>query len=305
MPHINVDPDYPNHPKTKRLVEELGPGASCLPIHLWCHAAKYHWRDGRLRNYGAAQLELAIGWWGEPGQAVAALTKSGFLGECKTGWKIHDWREYQGHIEHFKILAREGAKARWKTNPARRKSLDPQQLNMDATGICHTTALHSNTPDPVGGSQEGGGNGASNGTTTAALLELVPAKPPFGRAEFELAAKTESISGNDRDECWDYYASQDWRKSNGRGLGCDPRAVLRNWMHKKEEHGKRQSTDKTGGISPYGGVNRNIGTYNDGDGSKYRALLDRQSAELLQSCAERDARSSAAKSQGNGVAIPS
>lgn len=72
MTNLNLDPDYFDHPKTNRLIGLLGRGAEGLPIKLWCFCAKYRAKDGNLIGYSPQEIELAVKWWGKPGEAVDA-----------------------------------------------------------------------------------------------------------------------------------------------------------------------------------------------------------------------------------------
>lgn len=113
MPYLNLDLDYFDHPKTKRLVGLLGRGADVLPIRLWAYCGKYHAESGRLTGYSPQEIEKLIDWWGKSGEAVEALLKVGFL-EDKNGLQVHDWKEEQGHIHALKIRNKKVAKNRWK-----------------------------------------------------------------------------------------------------------------------------------------------------------------------------------------------
>ena len=113
MPSLNLDFDYFDHPKTKRLIGLLGRGAEVLPVRLWCYCGRYHKRDGSLTDYSPREIETLAGWWGAPGKAIAALVKVGFVDATATGHRIHDWQEHAGHLEHFHQAAKTAAAARW------------------------------------------------------------------------------------------------------------------------------------------------------------------------------------------------
>lgn len=128
MPSINLDLDYFTHPKTKRLVRLLGRGAEVIPIKIWCFCGRHHPETGILTETSGQEIEAMVGWWGRPGEAVAAMLEIGLLelvpspgvppiqGQAKDddkSFKVHDWLEWSGHLKRYKELGKKGAKARW------------------------------------------------------------------------------------------------------------------------------------------------------------------------------------------------
>jgi hypothetical protein len=114
MPALNLDLDYFDHPKTKRLVGLLGRGAEVLPIKLWAFCGKFHAESGRLTGYAAQEIESIVGWWGRPGDLMAALVRVGFVRqEGEEVFVVHEWAEHEGHIAAFKVRAKRAAGARW------------------------------------------------------------------------------------------------------------------------------------------------------------------------------------------------
>lgn len=117
MPDLNLDVNYFDHPKTKRLMGLLVRGAEVLPIKLWAYCGKVHADTGRLSGYSARELESVIGWWGKEGEAAAGLVRVGFLREIPeaegAGFEVVDWLEHQGHLAAFKRRARAAAAVRW------------------------------------------------------------------------------------------------------------------------------------------------------------------------------------------------
>lgn len=115
MPYLNLDLDFFDHPKTKRLIVILGPTAPQLILKLWCHVGKYHAKNGRLDGYSENEIEGLAGWSGEPGKMVEAMKNPGinFLEKSSNVYKIHDWEEHAGHLYIFKKRARLNAKKRW------------------------------------------------------------------------------------------------------------------------------------------------------------------------------------------------
>ena len=104
MSSINLDFDFFDHPKVKRLIARLGRGAEVLPVRLWCYCGKYHCEDGNLLGYSDIEIEQLIGWWGQAGECVKGLDGL-FIHAIEGGWAVHEWLEYQGHITAYKSKA--------------------------------------------------------------------------------------------------------------------------------------------------------------------------------------------------------
>lgn len=112
---INLDSDYPTHPKVYRLIDLLGRSAEILPIRLWCWCAKHHGDGGVSSGLSTQEIETAMRWWGGPGKAVDALFQAGFLDKhAKHGhFVIHDWDERNPHAKVYHERAKKAATARW------------------------------------------------------------------------------------------------------------------------------------------------------------------------------------------------
>jgi len=114
MPYLNIDLDYPNHPKTIRFAGEIGGHRSeLIPLLLWIHAGKYHQEDGHLKGYSPAALAKIVGWKDNPEKLVNALLNCGFIEQKKDGYQVHDFLEHNGHLTVFRERARNAAKTRW------------------------------------------------------------------------------------------------------------------------------------------------------------------------------------------------
>lgn len=114
MPYLNLDPDYFDHPKVARLRSLLGRDADVLPVRLLCFCAKYFPATGVLSGLSLEEIESRISWRGKAGQAVEALVESGILEHENGCYRVHGWKEHQGHIHAMKVKASNAAKARWK-----------------------------------------------------------------------------------------------------------------------------------------------------------------------------------------------
>jgi hypothetical protein len=111
MPSLNIDLNFFDHPKVKRLRALVGPEAEIYIIRLWAYAGKFHSEDGILKGYSGPEIEGLAEWKGKPGVMLQAMLKVGFI---ESGNRIHDWAEHEGHLLVYKARARVANAARWK-----------------------------------------------------------------------------------------------------------------------------------------------------------------------------------------------
>ena len=151
MPYLNLDPNYFDHPKTKRLVGLLGPMADVLPIRLWSYCARVHAKDGAMRGYTASEIESVIRWSGAPNKAVRAMTEVGYIVKSKRGYACKDWHQHQGHLEAFSRRGKIAAAAKWK---AYAKGM-PNALHKSKSSNAPTNHTnHTNHTNTTGGGSE-------------------------------------------------------------------------------------------------------------------------------------------------------
>jgi hypothetical protein len=208
MPYLNLDLDYFDHPKTRRLIGLLGRGAAELPIRLWAYCGKYHSLSGSLAGYSAQEIESIVGWWGKPGELVEALTRVGFLVEGADGYRIHEWADHNGHIEVFKERAKGAAKQRWERYRAR----------MDATGNATSIAQASDKQCPVP-------------AIPALPANAKPSSPPLPPAPRE-AGGGDGGNGSDKTTL-DVYLCHWWGREGKVGYG-----VLAEILADEKQHGQ-------------------------------------------------------------------
>ncbi len=115
MPSLNLDIDYFNHRKTKRLIRLLGKGSEVLPLKLWVYAARYFADDGRLTGISAQEIEEECQWWGSSGEMVRVmlLPDVKFLVMDGDEILVHEWEHHEGHLSAFVERAKKGAQRRW------------------------------------------------------------------------------------------------------------------------------------------------------------------------------------------------
>jgi len=137
LSNLNLDLDYFDHPKTKRLIGLLGRGAAELPIRIWCYCGKYHAESGNLTNYSPQEIESIAGWWGKSGEMIKAMEQVGFLENDGVSWRVKDWLQINGHLAMFKERAKKAALARWGMS---------EKCLLNATSIAQ--ALYKQCPKP-------------------------------------------------------------------------------------------------------------------------------------------------------------
>lgn len=141
MPSINLDLDYFNHPKTRRLVGLLGRGSEVIPVRVWCFCGRHYSETGRLTGIAAQEIEQEVFWWGRPGEAVDALLACGFLKRDSDGtFIVHDWLEHSGHIARYKQRAKKAAAARYAKGG---KCADAVIGDLSATSNAYSNATSS------------------------------------------------------------------------------------------------------------------------------------------------------------------
>lgn len=113
MPYLNLDLNYFNHIKTKRLVGLLGRGSEVLPIRLWCFCGTYLAETGALTGISVQEIEAIVQWWGKEGEMVKAMVQVEFLEHNGSDYVVHGWSEHAGHLAMFQARARAAAQKRW------------------------------------------------------------------------------------------------------------------------------------------------------------------------------------------------
>lgn len=109
-----ISTGLPSHPKTKKLVRRLGPGAAWSLVCLFLWAASNR-SDGDLTGMSDEDIELAADWDGEVGTLVRELVQVRFLDGDSGARSIHDWCE---HNPWAAGAEQRSMKARW--NAAKR-----------------------------------------------------------------------------------------------------------------------------------------------------------------------------------------
>lgn len=90
---IRVLVSLPDHPKTKRLIRRLGPGAGWFLIRLWLWARDNR-PSGDLTGMTSEDIELAIDWNGENDAFVSELVSVRLLDGQEGAYRLHDWADH-------------------------------------------------------------------------------------------------------------------------------------------------------------------------------------------------------------------
>lgn len=205
MSYLNLDENYFEHIKIKRLVMRLGFGAELIPLQLWCHAAHYFPDTGTFKNYTAEEIKGFCKWNGDASCMLVALLELEILLKTSEGvYQINDWDEHQGHIVSFKIRGQANAKKRW----------DKYRDNRNASSIADSNA-GSNAP-------------------TYYTKPTIPTKPKekhiFTPPNLEDVSNycLERNNGINPSSFIDYYQARGWKFKTGQPMK-DWKAAVRTW----------------------------------------------------------------------------
>lgn len=113
MPEINIDIEYFDHRKTKRLILRFGEDAAIYPIKIWSYAARHHPIDGCFSGYSDDEIAAILSASSNATSILQALLDVGFLERTAAGIVVHGWVERQGHIVAYHERAVNAANKRW------------------------------------------------------------------------------------------------------------------------------------------------------------------------------------------------
>ncbi len=210
MPDLNLDVNYRDHIKTRRLVGMLGKDAEFGPVKLWLHAGRIHPETGKLKGYSATEIEAIADWSGSPGAFIEAMEKLNWLKKDASGnFALCGWKEHQGHLVAYKVRGKKAAKARWD------KAKQPMQqaYHKHASGMLK----HQSSNAPTNGTNCTNGTNLKGETNKGAEIFAVAPPPGFPETE-DQAAFIGERSGVPRDRTlhfWTDLASKGWRDGNG------------------------------------------------------------------------------------------
>ncbi|MDO9463784.1 MAG: hypothetical protein Q7J67_00545 [bacterium] len=142
---FRVAVSFPHHPKTKKLIRQLGYEAVYSLINLWSFVAMNK-PSGVLNNMDIDDIEIASDWNGECSKFVLALLEHKFIDEISGVYSIHDWKDHNGYAfyspERSK-KAKNAAESRWN-----KKNKNNNLMLNDAKGILQASPSNAPSPDP-------------------------------------------------------------------------------------------------------------------------------------------------------------
>lgn len=220
MPSLNVDLDFFDHPKVKRLRALAGPQAEVFIMRLWAYAGKYHAADGILKDHGAAEIEALVNWTGNPGVMLEALLKVGFIILEEGQYKIKDWLEHEGHLAVYRERGRIAAESRWG------KRRDNALSIASRTASSNAKAVHSKAENMAHIVKD-------NKVVKDNIYEAKPLIPTLAEVQEYCFKATIPV---DPVRFWNHYQGQGWK------LGNNPihdwKAVLVKWT--TQDHNPKQ-----------------------------------------------------------------
>lgn len=122
MTWMRLDSTAADHPKLRRLAAKLGtsqPLTLGLVTGAWLFALRFA-PDGNLGSFSAEDLELAIGWDGEPGAFTRAMIEVRLIDVDEAGtMAVHDWIDHAGSYREAsrKRAEREAKRERVQDSP--------------------------------------------------------------------------------------------------------------------------------------------------------------------------------------------
>ena len=122
----------PTHPKTKKLMRQLGDRSFYNLIRLWAWVAQNK-PEGELSNMDKDDIEIAADWQGDEGLFVDTLIDLRLIDCENETCIIHDWTENNGYASAAKVRsekARKAAMARWGAEDKNAKQCSEQCSDM-------------------------------------------------------------------------------------------------------------------------------------------------------------------------------
>lgn len=226
MAYLNIDLDFPEHRKTKRLVSTLGRGTEALLLRIWCYLGKYQPECGRLIGLSPDEIETIAGWRGKAGAMVGAMLQCGWLERGEDGtYQARNWLDHQGHIAAFQRKGREMAAKRWAGHA-------PRTLGSNAASNAVSNALPNqptNQPTDYGSAML-----PASTPTTPKRLHRLPAT-----LEEVIEAGRKRRDPKDEATCrrfWNHYEGQAKSNENGEIFWITSGGtIVTNWLLKLDD----------------------------------------------------------------------
>jgi hypothetical protein len=213
---IRVDTDFPNHRKTKKLIQKLGFSGPTHLLFLWVAISKSR-PKGKLEGMDVADIALDAQWPGDAKEFVDALMFSGYLE--KNGddvYLLHGWADHQPWVyysDERSETARQNIMKRWTKRTTRKRK--EYRLNTDSIETVYGSDTPSPFPFPIP---------LPNPNQIPPLIEWV--------TEY----CKERQNGIDSSLWFDHYTGNGWMI--GKNKMKDWRAAVRTWEHNKAPQGQ-------------------------------------------------------------------
>lgn len=142
---FRVAVSFPHHPKTKKLIRQLGYESVYSLINLWSFVAMNK-PNGVLNNMDIDDIEIASDWNGECSKFVLALLEHKFIDEINGVYSVHDWKDHNGYAFYSperSEKAKKAAESRW----GKKNKNNDLMLN-DAKGMLQASPSNAPSPSP-------------------------------------------------------------------------------------------------------------------------------------------------------------
>ena len=142
---FRVSVSFPHHPKTKKLIRQLGYEAFYSLINLWSFVAMNK-PNGILNNMDIDDIEIAADWQGECSKFVLALIEHKFMNKENNVYAIHDWKDHNGYAFYSperSDKAKKAAESRWL-----KKNKNKDLMLNDANSMLQASPSNAPSPNP-------------------------------------------------------------------------------------------------------------------------------------------------------------
>ena len=248
MPSLNVNLDFPDHPKTIRLVALIGEQAGMVLIRLWSYAGKFAAENGILNNCSVEEVERICGWRGRKGEAAKALISTGYLEHRENSYVVHNWLKHQGHIARYQQRGQLAIKARWERHRSNTCSIpEVYEKYPPSTTPSNTCSIPQVLPEQSRAEQNNSkGGGVPQGTVVGSPPGVAQSKPPLVEKPPEFTGES-GASERENGTAFAEWPSHDEWCAAARMEGMTSAQVETEWAYqeRKTPHERWRGIDRT------------------------------------------------------------